>query len=93
MHANEFRIEKEELAKAKHEDWLQGKYEELSTQVGHTMDFTDWKQEVDELFKNKYECTWKDLNGDDDYLLRNLDMSPEEFVEWFADKHNLISKV
>lgn len=90
MYASELRDEKKEIDRIKHEKWIESKYEEIMAEDnGHHVDFTSWKNEVERIFMRDVGCSWNDLCGDDDFLLRNLDLSPEDFVEW-VNKHGLI---
>jgi hypothetical protein len=55
------------------------------------INFSDWRQEVDDGLAAKYCITIEDSGVDDDYLKAHWEMkqSPYRFVAWFGKKYDL----
>lgn len=53
--------------------------------------FDKWKAEVERLFKEKTECTWADLCGEEEPLTSAFEdkESPRQFVNWYCEKYGL----
>ena len=52
--------------------------------------FEVWKNNVDQAMKKKYCIDISDAGLDDDQLNLFQNMLPEEFVDWFGKKYDLI---
>lgn len=56
--------------------------------------FANWAEEVDKLFLAQYGASWDDLAGDImplyDFFV--ADTTAQHFVDWFANKHDLIKR-
>lgn len=55
------------------------------------MTFEEFKADVDRLMKASYGIDWHDACGDPDPIERAIENgeSPEEFVDWWAEKTGL----
>lgn len=60
--------------------------------MASTMTFKDWRKEVERLFVASYGADWNDLCGDNAPLQAAFDAgdTPQVFVDWYADKYDLI---
>lgn len=58
------------------------------------MNFEDYKKEVDRIAMDRYMITYTGENGEDCKILKDSheagDETPEEFVDWWAEKYDLI---
>ena len=48
-----------------------------------------WIQEVNRELFAVYGITLDDAGVDDDFIDRCLDMTPDEFVDWYGEKYDL----
>jgi len=58
------------------------------------MNLDQFKKEVESISLDKYGISYIDENGDDCKVLEDAfknDETPEEFVQWWAEKHNLVT--
>ena len=57
-----------------------------------TMSFEEYLSEVEALLKSKYGLTLSDIGIEFENNVSNgyKEMSPEDFVNWFGTKYNLI---
>jgi len=55
--------------------------------------YREWRDAVDQRLHQAYCITIEDAGMDDEYLTHHWRSSkaPSDFVEWFAEKHDLIS--
>lgn len=53
--------------------------------------FESFARSVDEELLKGYGISWKDASGDSDLLVQAFQggETPEEFVQWFAQKYDL----
>lgn len=56
-----------------------------------TVDYLEWKSEVNVVLENVYSIDTDMAGIDDDYLIVHFEMkqSPSEFVKWFGEKYDL----
>jgi hypothetical protein len=62
--------------------------------AGATTDFAEWKSDTDAVMLAIYGIDTDDAGVDDDRLKSHWSMGqpPDEFVQWFGEKYDLISK-
>jgi len=63
----------------------------METTPQQILPFDEWSKAVDALCQRHLKCTWHDLCGEEQPLLRSYEMgdTPLAFVEWWAEKYDL----
>jgi hypothetical protein len=57
-----------------------------------SMSFDEWALGVDALCRRHFVCSWDDLSGELEPLRTSYDYgeTPRQFIEWLAEKFDLI---